>query len=145
MNDVFRVALPGVDVRKAQPQDLIVSSEYPNPKIYTLANPPHAGIVFLNWNTTTGIAQGITKLIYPFPHSFTYTPTVFASYQTTNFGGQGGTLPFQVGALGVLTIDADAKNINLKYFSVDPSVTPASIPQFTMQIKYYVMVERGIA
>lgn len=109
-----------------------------------MATPPHAGTIFLNWTQTAGVNFDTTQLIYSFPHGLNYVPTVFASYQWTDgTNTQRGTLPFQLGALAIIVIDADPANINLKYFSIDSSIPATTITPFTMQIRFYVMVEPG--
>lgn len=140
----FRIALPGNDVHTARIQDLAIDRRYPNPKIYTKANPPHTGIIFLNWASSIGINFQTTKILHPFKHNYNYIPTVFASYKFDN-GSQvlRGTLPFQYGALGIITMDADDTNINLKYYSTDAAIPATTIPPFTMQIRFYVMAESG--
>ncbi len=140
---IFRVALPDKDARRGKITDMVVDNRYPSPKIDTAARPPHAGLIFLNWNDTTAIPSGTTKVIYPFPHRYNTCPTAFASYSFDN-GTQRikGTLPLQIGALGMLTIDTDDTNVNLKYFSFDTGSTP--IPAFTAQIRFYVMAEPGL-
>lgn len=140
----FRIALPGNDVHTARIQDLAIDRRYPNPKIYTKANPPHTGIIFLNWASSIGVNFQTTKILHSFKHNYNYIPTVFASYKFDN-GSQilRGTLPFQYGALGVITMDADDTNINLKYYSIDGAIPATTIPPFTMQIRFYVMAESG--
>lgn len=142
MSQVFRIALPDKNAERGKPDEMAVDSRYSNPKIDTQANPPHAGTIRLTWNDTTPIGNGTTKLLYSFAHQYGYVPTVIASYRFDNgINVLKGTLPFQLGAFGVLTIDADEKNVNLKYYSVDTSGDPT--PTFAMQIHYYVMAERG--
>lgn len=144
MSEVFKLAVKGVRVQGARAKDLIIDSDHPNPKISVLANPPHAGNIFLDWQSTTGVDFETIITLYPFPHGFQYVPTVFASYQFDNGSvKEGGTLPFQLGALGMIVIDADATNINLKYFSFDQSIPATAISPFTMNIRYYVLVEPG--
>lgn len=143
MTYVLKLALPGTDAKKASVGQLVTDSIHPNPKIYTLATTPHAGIISLTWNTTTARAYGSTLTIDTFTHNLGYIPTVFASYDWSNGTiERRGTLPFQYGALGMIVIDADTTNINLKYFSLDLPGTTA-IPAFTMTVRYYVMVEPG--
>lgn len=144
MSQVIKVALPGFNTNTGV-GNLVTDSVHPNPKIYTFASPPHAGTIFLAWSTV-GLTQanGTTKLIYSFAHHLDYVPTVFASHDFTNgVIERRGTLPFQYGALGMITIDADATNINVKYFSLDLADT-TPIPVFNMTIRYYVMVEPGL-
>lgn len=145
MSEVFRVALPNTDVRRAKVSEMVLDSRYPSPKIDTTARPPHAGIIFVNWNNTTTILNsGTTKLLYSFPHGYNKIPTAIASYTFDNGTVRPkGTLPFQVGALGIILIDADEVNINLKYFSTDLTSTP--IPVFTMKVRFYVFAEHGVA
>ncbi len=140
--NIFKLSLPNNDVKRARIQDVVLDSTYPNPKINTKADPPHAGTISLNWVDTTGVPYATTKLLYSFAHGYNKMPTVFASYKyDTGLVVRRGTLPFQLGALGMISIDADAKNINLKYYSFDIFDTP--IPPFIMQIRFYVMVEHG--
>lgn len=144
MSQAFRVALPGEDVLRGAISKMIVDSRYPFPKIDTQASPPHAGIIFLNWADTSGIPDGTIKLLCFFPHGYTKMPTVFGSYAFDNGTNRlNGTLPFQNGALGVIFLDADDVNINLKYYSFDQSIPATAILPFLMQIKFYVMAEHG--
>lgn len=142
MSERFAISLPGSDVFGAKLTDEVVDSLYPNPKVSTIASPPHAGIIFLNWSSSLIIPERTTKLLYSFPHNYENLPTVLASYKFD--AGSGifyGTLPFQYGALGLILMDTDAVNVNLKYFSLD--IASTTIPAFLMQIRFYVMAERG--
>jgi hypothetical protein len=143
MSQAFRVALPGQDAIRGRLQDMVLDARYPSPKIDVTARPPHAGIISIYWNDTTAIANDTTRLIYPFSHGYNYTPTAFASYRFDSGSSIiRGTLPFQYGSIGMITIDTDRENVNLKYHSTDlASVTP--IPAFIMQVRFYVMAERG--
>lgn len=143
---IFKISLPGTDVKNARIQDLVLSSLYPNPKIDTTASPPHAGIIFLNWQAV-GLSQAnnTTKLIYSFSHGYDYIPTAFAAYKFDNGSlVTDGVLPFQYGNLGEITIDTDPTNVNIKYQSIDLASTTV-IPPFLMQIRFYVMADRGKA
>lgn len=142
MSQVFRIALPDKDVHRGKVVEMVLDSRYASPKIDTLASPPHAGLIFLNWTDTTGILGGITKILCSFPHGYNnYVPTVVGLYQSITGGGN--TLPLQIGAIGMLTIDADQTNINLKYFSIDPFNPATAITPFILIIKFYVMAEHG--
>lgn len=139
---VFRLALPGFDVHRGKPEQMVLDAVHDSPKIDTQATPPHAGIIFLNWQDTSVIAYDTVKLITSFPHKYNQTPTVIGSYKFDNgFTILRGTMSFQVGALGMLVLDADETNINLKYYSFDFLGT--NMPTFTMQIRFYVMAEAG--
>lgn len=145
MTQRFVVAREGFDADTARVWETVVNDLYPNPKIDTTANPAHAGIIFLDWRNTTGILGGITRILDSFPHNYGYTPSVFASYGFDNGTlRSGGTLPLQIGALGVIFIDADETNINLKYYSTDTAGPATPIPAFLLQARYYVMAERGL-
>ena len=138
----FSIALPGKDVYRGKVTDMVIDSRYPNPKIDTLGKPPHAGVIFLNWASSIAVPETTIRLIYSFPHNYNFIPTVMASYDFDNGSARlKGTLPFQYGGLGIITIDADEKNINLKYYSTDFAATV--VPPFTMQVRFYVMAEQG--
>lgn len=142
--NVVKIALPDTtDVHDAKLLDLVLSSQYPSPKINTKATPPHAGIIFLDWvSTTIVVTFPATKTIYSFPHGYSYIPVVIGSYDF--FDGttyRRGTLPFQYGALAMIVIEADKTNINFKYLAIQTDVVPQ--PAFTMRVKFYVLAERG--
>ena len=142
--NIFKLALPGKDAKDARLSDTIVDSKYPNPKVSTIAQPPHAGIISVNWHSSIALASGTVKVIYSFKHGYDYIPTVIAVYDFDNGSNiQTGLLPFQYGALGLITIDADDTNINLKYISFDTSAPSTAISPFIMKVRFYVFVERG--
>lgn len=140
----FRLALPGTDVHRGRPQDMVLDSRLDSPKIDTTASPPHAALIFLNWNRTAGIPDDTTLLLYSFPHNYNQIPIVIAAYKFDNGSNVlKGVLPFQLGGQGIITMDADEENINLKYYSIDGNVSPTDILPFIMQLRYYVMAEAG--
>lgn len=145
MNQVFRLAQPGFDVLRGKIGRMILDNNYAVPKIDTQANPPHAGIIFLNWaDKPSGLADGTIQILDSFPHYYNKMPTVMGNYKFDNGGTiLGGMLPFQLGALGIIVLDADDVNINLKYYSIDTAFPSIDIPAFLMQIRFYVMADHG--
>lgn len=144
MSHKFSLVKEGADVNHPRLTDFIISQDYPNPKIYTQGSPSHAGNIFVNWQSSIFITQGSVRLIDSFAHGFAYVPSAFATFKFDNGSTKReGTLPFQYGAIGMITIDADATNVNIKYLSTDLAGITI-IPAFTMQIRYYLMVERGL-
>lgn len=140
----FRLVKPGARVRNARITDIIASTNYPAPKIWTKANPAHAGTIFVNWQSSLIIPFGTVKLMDSLPHGLPYVPSVFATFKFDNGSiRREGTLPFQDAALGMITIDADIVNINLKFYSTDISGITA-VPAFTLTARYYVVVEPGL-
>lgn len=140
--DVFRIALPGFDVHRGKIEQMVMDNRYPSPKIDTQAVPPHAGLIFLDWRDTSVVNYDVVKTIYSFPHRMGKIPIVVASYKFDNGTVVlKGTLPFQLGSFGMIVLDADEKNVNLKYYSFD--FLGNNMPQFTMQIRFYVMAELG--
>lgn len=141
--DVFKIVLPGSNVHQSRLEDKVIDSLYSNPKINVVARPSHASVISLNWNNPTPVAYNITKILYSFSHNYDYVPTVFASYSFDDGSNlRNAILPFQYGGLGMIVMDADIKNVNLKYLSLDLS-SAAAIPTFIMKIRFYVMAERG--
>lgn len=140
----LKVALPGKDISSSDLQDFVLNSLAASPKINTKALPVHAGIIRVNWQSSNiAVALNTTRVLYSFPHGYNYVPTVFGVHHFDNGSFQtDGVLPFQYGGLGMLLIDADATNINLKYFSTDFSNTFPVTP-FFMQVRFYVFAERG--
>lgn len=139
----FRLMLPGADIDRHRPQDAVIDRDLDSLKIDTTADPAHAGIIFLDWKSTTRIVNfDETVLLDSFPHKFGKTPIVVASYKFENGTVLlRGTLPFQLGALGMILMDTDDNNVNLKYYSFDFSGLP--VPPFLMQLRYYVMANPG--
>jgi len=144
--NIFKISLPGIDVKRSRPSDEVVDSLYPSPKVSTIASPFHAGIIFLNWQTAnlTKAFNSITVL-YSFPHGYNHIPIVLGIIHFDNGSViRSGTMPFDIGAIGLLVIDADSTNVNLKYLSLDISST-FPIPVFQARIRFYVFAERGHA
>lgn len=142
---VFRLALPGFDVHRGRPEQMVADNRLDSPKIDTMANPAHAGIIFLNWTRTAGVPLDTFLMVYSFPHNYNQMPTVIAGYKFDNGSVVlNGVLPFQLGGQGILTMDADDTNINVKFYSTDGSIPVSDIQAFIMQLRYYVMAEPGI-
>lgn len=143
--NIFKIVLPGSKVDNSRVAEDIVNSAYPNPKVDTTASPPHAGIIFLNW-ASTGItmASGTSRLLYSFPHNYNYAPGVFGVCAfDAGSGVKHGPTPFFIGAIGVIVLESDRNNVNLKYFSSDIGGPLTAISPFTMRVRYYVFAERG--
>lgn len=140
--NIFKIVLPNNDVKSAALQDTVVDSIYPNPKIDTAATPPHTGIININWASNGVVIPSATsKVLYSFPHGYNYAPLVIGAYRFDN-GTRilQGVMPFFFGNIGLVLLDSDAKNVNVKYFSTDDT---AVIPNFIIQIRFYVTAERG--
>lgn len=139
----FRVALPGFNADRARSNELSVSDELPNPKIKLGEDPSHTAILFLDIASGPVYANGSITTWYSFKHGYDYIPTVMGVYVGSSSSSDiGGLLPFPVGALGEIFIDADETNINLRFASYD--VTSAiPLPEILMRIRYFVMAEFG--
>lgn len=142
----MKISLPGFDVKSSHISEEVIDSLYPNPKIDTKASPVHAGIIDVNYAGASLVAplDGVI-VIYSFPHNYSYVPTVLGNFRFDNgVVVRYGILPtgFVLSAGGVLTIDADPTNINLKYISLNNSTT---ISAFLLKVRFYVMAERGVS
>lgn len=138
----FRLAQPGFSIYSSKPEQMVLDNLLDSPKVDTAPDPPHAGVIHLNWQDTTPVPNDTTKDLWSFPHHFKQTPIVVASYQFDNgFVTPKGTLPFQNGALGMILMDADDQNVHLKYYSFD--LFSSLVGPFTMQIRFNVMAEPG--
>jgi hypothetical protein len=142
--NIFKISLPGQDVRGARLNEEVVDSIYPSPKVSTIASPPHAGIIHLNWSSSIILPNPTVKNLYSFAHGYNQIPSTLAVFSFDNGTTKtNGILPFNYGALGLILIDADSTNVNLKYISFDLASTV--IPVFIMQVRFYVFAERGYA
>lgn len=139
---VFKLALPGFNAKDARLDQEVLDSAYPSPKINTVPTPPHAGLIYLNWQSTIVVPLNSVKLLYSFPHGYNYIPTAFATYAyddgTTRVNG----VLLYSNNYGTLVLDTDSTNVNLKWISGD-GTNP--VPPFIMHIRYYVFAERGIS
>ncbi len=141
--NIFKIVLPGSDVKSANIEDTVVDSRYANPKIDVVKRPAHYGIINLNWNSSSRVfAENDLLILHRFPHGYNHIPTVIGNYVFgTGPSASRGILPFSYATFGLILLDADDVYINLKYLSIDLLSSP--VPAFTMQIRFYVMAERG--
>lgn len=140
----FAIAQPGSDAADPSVLHKVVDSLYPSPKINTKANPPHAGLIDLNWASSISVPNQTTKLLYQIPHGYNYIPGAFAGFSFDNGTTRiSGTLPFSLGGIGLIILDADPTYVNLKYYSTDLASTTL-IPPFTMLIRFYITADRGM-
>lgn len=142
---LFRIALPNVDAREAGLTELAVSSDTPSPKISVKAQPPHTGIIDVNWQSSNLTFPYLTsKMIYSFPHGYNYVPSVLGVFKFDNgsvkITGVGG---LSIGSIGQIVFESDAKNVNLLYLSFDFGGPLTPVPPFSLQFRFYVFAERG--
>lgn len=132
---LFKISLPGVDVRTASPEQCVVHSDYASPKINKRANPPHRGLLAISINNTT-FAAGDT-VIYRFAHGYTYTPQVWAVFVDTNRPGIFGFSPFVSGIVSVETRTDDT------FFSLVVSDPFGFALTFDLLCSYAIFAENG--
>lgn len=131
------------DIRSTRPSDYILNRKYPNPKVALGRTPPHIGILKVDVISQPIYSSGNIVTWYSFPHSYDYIPTVIGLF----FGSQGdftngGVLPYgSWGALGEMFMDADERNVNVKFQSFDLSATALGERHFF--IRYYVFAEEA--
>lgn len=141
---IFKISLPGVDVHNSRIDQDVLNSLYPNPKINVLAQPPHAGVIFVDWvSTTITVPSGSPKTIYSFPHGYNYIPTALGTFDFDDGTVKGkGVLPLTVTigtVVSQIEIETDSKNVNVKIYT-DGS---GAVPAFKIKIRFYVFAERG--
>jgi hypothetical protein len=121
MATVFKVSLPGVDVKRARPEECAVHSDYPAPKIDSaLKHFINVQIDFKSEPPNPGVAGATTTtILYKDLHDYTYTPELWVHVEyTLNFGtvsqtfGPGDAFLGAVGAFDAtyLRVYADTKN-----------------------------------
>jgi hypothetical protein len=108
------------------------------------ATPPHAGLIDLNWAVIYPSPTKLLKRFTKYPMAMITSLELLLAFSFDNGSVKvSGTLPFSIGGIGLIIIDADPTYVNLKYFSTDlANTTP--IPPFTMLIRFYIFAERGM-
>lgn len=143
--NIFKIALPGSSIRNSELKDEVIDSRYSSPKVNTITDTPHAGIISVDWSTTgLTFSRNTIKILDSFLHGYDYVPTAMGSFKFDNGTNKvTGILPIQIGALGIINVDTDQTNFNLKYVSLDGGSPLTIIPPFLLQVRYYIMAERG--
>src|SRR5688572_9363732 len=104
---IFKLSLPGIDVETASPEECVIHSSYPNPKINKHANPSHRSLISVTFNKT--YPSGDTT-IYTMAHGYSYTPMVWAVIADRTDQGIFGFQPYVSGNLAV-EVKTDNKNM----------------------------------
>src|SRR3954471_18535511 len=103
----FSIAQPGSSASDTRVMNKVVDSLYPSPKVNMKASPPHAGLIDLNWSSSISLPNQTTKTLYQIPHGYDYLPGAFAGFSFDNGSVKvSGTLPFSIGGIGLIIIDA---------------------------------------
>lgn len=100
----MKVSLPGVEVQDATPEQCVLHSSYPCPKVDTRpgsedpTNPKHFGLVNINFQNDP--SDGFTRL-FTITHGYDYIPSCLGTAQFTIptgilAGVYGGTMPLLV-------------------------------------------------
>lgn len=130
--------LSTTDIKSTKPSDYSVNRLYPNPKIKLRQNPPHIGIIRLDIITSPVYGSGGIFTWYSFPHGYDYIPSVIGVFIS---GTSSGILPVAFGAVGQIFIDADEKNVNIKFEDFGIGAVPLTEAHY--RIRYYVFAEEG--
>lgn len=85
MPTVFKVSLPGFDVKTASPEQCAVHSDYPAPKIDSaLKHFINIQLDFNNEPPNPGVAGDTkTTILYQAPHDYTYVPELWVHVEYT--------------------------------------------------------------
>lgn len=138
---LFRLSLG--DAHEGKASQVIVDRRYPNPKVKLNQTPAHIGILKLDIVSGPTYSSGDIITWGSFPHGYDYMPTVVGLFIDGLSGfDDGGILPYSgIGSLGQIFLDADERNINVKFESFDLFGTP--LPARHLRIRYYVFAEEG--
>lgn len=138
----FKLSLTDIDSTK--PSDYSVNRLYPNPKIALDRTPAHIGILNIDVVSGPSYANGSITTWYSFKHGYDYRPTVVGVFVAGTEGfSDGGILPYSgFGGLGQMFMDADEKNVYVKWESFDASATPLGTQH--LRIRYYIFAEEAL-
>lgn len=140
----MKVSLPGYDVRTATPEQCVMHSGYPSPKVKMDASPSHFGVIDVSF--TSNIPAG-TYLLYSFAHGYSYRPAAIGVGVYSNLASGApssrmeGTLPLpRAGTLftDILTTDTLVQ-IKVWQDSDDMWITNGT----KLRVSFYVFAEEG--
>lgn len=98
----IKVSLPGFDVTTAAPEDCAIHSGYQSPKIDIKADPPHYGILDIDFTST--MATDTDVLLWSQNHGRSYRPMVIGTADLDHKGGDAGDGQID----GILTLSPTA-------------------------------------
>lgn len=132
----FKLALPGIDVNRATPEQCAIHSSYPHPKINKRAANPHRGLVELIFNSTYAVGDTV---LYTLDHDYGYTPMNWAVITQTDSGI--GVFGFQPYTSGLFSVDVRTGAKNLQIVATQLAV-PALI-QMTLLVSFAIFADNG--
>ncbi|SRR6266496_692385 len=140
MNDfVFKVSLPGVDVKSAIPEQCAVHSSYPPFKAKVDQPTPH--FATLNVRFTTNLPQNTVVTVYSLNHRYGYIPFTIPSIVFLDSGGITEAGIGNVGIGATLSIDAYATATQFIVTMYDDFFWTSS--SASLQVSYYIFAENG--
>jgi hypothetical protein len=135
----FIVTLPGFSHDTATPEQCVVHSKYPSPKIKMNATPLHYGIV----NAAISVDRGVgTFNVLTVPHKLAFTPTALVQYYDPAISSnrQYGIMPYFFTAFDRFRAYTD--NTNFKIDMVN-TINNSTIVGRTITFRYYIFAENG--
>jgi hypothetical protein len=141
----FKISLPGFDADTAPPEKLVLSSEYPSPKIKVGVTPRHFDVIA---HTFTSDPPNGTNNLYTIAHGYGYTPASML-YVFDNSSNRQTIAPYYVPGIGFLENQsivalADSSAFYINYYC-DNQGSPGhvNVNGRTFTIKYYIFAEDG--
>lgn len=83
---VFKISLPGYDVKGASPEQCAVHSSFSSPKAKLDQPSPHIGLLVVDF--TGVVTQNVTHVLYTVDHGYAYTPLTMPSLTFRDHSGQ---------------------------------------------------------
>lgn len=138
MTDVLKISLPGIDVKTARPDQCVVHSDYPNPKINKHANPAHRGLISVILNNTYQTGETV---LFSFPHGYSYVPMVWATIAEVNTSNPNifGFQPYVSGQTSV-EVRCNATNFLIVYVN---NTGVSQQPLIQLNVSYAIFADNG--
>ncbi len=137
----FRISLPGYKVQTATPEQCVVHSQYPTPKVNMNADPLHYGLVSVA--LVTDPVVDTTRNLFTMAHGYSYIPTAIVVYNDPSAAEsrQYGAMPYFINVPTSFRAYCDATSFKIDM--VNNSFAPVSIAPRTIQFRYYIYCENG--
>lgn len=133
----IKVSLPGIDVLTATPEQCVIHSGYPSPKIKMDSDPVHFGT--LRFTFETDLTKSTDVLLKTIEHGYDYIPWVVGSISldSTNGGILESLSPLAPAGTLYIWMEVDDSEVRLYAHDAFNWISASD----TMDVSYYIFAE----
>ena len=135
----FRVTLPGYDIDTAKPEEFSVNSDYPSPKISSIAKPLHVGT--FDYLITSNPDIGTINIL-TIPHNYDFIPMNLCFLKDNQYWGFPTFTLLPRNFMYEFEINAYCDRYNFKIDLTRWSVIQ-DVTSWSFSFKYYIFAEEG--